>query len=110
MAVQVWNANTCNAVVGAFNLQGSAWDRSKRQYATYTSKPPTLSTEIRVRDVPVFSASQPSSVSIGTSDIRRLSPGTFFCSASHGMAMCLPVQKSSSSDAAACWDALSGLA
>ena len=65
MAMQVWNANTCNAVVGAFNLQGSAWDRKKRQYATYTAKPPTLSTEIRVKDVPVFS-SQPATVSIAS--------------------------------------------
>lgn len=56
MALQVWNANACNAVVGAFNLQGSAWDRRKRQYITYNSKPPTLSAEIRVRDVPVFSS------------------------------------------------------
>ena len=84
MAAQVWNANTCNAVVGAFNLQGSAWDRSKRQYATYTSKPPTLSTEIRVRDVPVFSGSQPSSVSSITDDIMWLSPGTCANIASHG--------------------------
>ncbi len=63
MAMQVWNANTCNAVVGAFNLQGSAWDRKKRQYTTYTTTPPTLDTEIRVKDVPVFS-SQPSLVSV----------------------------------------------
>ena len=61
--MQVWNANTCNAVVGAFNLQGSAWDRKKRQYTTYNSKPPTLTTEIRVKDVPVFS-SQPSLVHV----------------------------------------------
>ena len=59
--MQVWNANTCNAVVGAFNLQGSAWDRKKRQYTTYNSKPPTLNTKIRVKDVPVFSL-QPSLV------------------------------------------------
>jgi len=56
MPLQVWNANACNAVVGAFNLQGSAWDRGKRQYITYNSKPPTLSAEIRVKDVPVFSS------------------------------------------------------
>jgi hypothetical protein len=64
MCEQVWNANTCNAVVGAFNLQGSAWDRRKRQYTTYTAKPPTLSAEIRVKDVPVF-ASPAIIVSIG---------------------------------------------
>ena len=64
MCVQVWNANACNAVVGAFNLQGSAWDRRKRQYTTYTAKPPTLSAEIRVKDVPVF-ASPAIMVSVG---------------------------------------------
>ena len=53
--LQVWNANACNAVVGAFNLQGSAWDRKKRQYTTYTSNPPMLGTDICVKDVPVFS-------------------------------------------------------
>ena len=62
---QVWNANACNAVVGAFNLQGSAWDRRKRQYTTYTAKPPTLSAEIRVKDVPVF-GSPAIMVSVGT--------------------------------------------
>ena len=56
MYMQVWNANACNAVVGAFNLQGSAWDRRKRQYTTYTAKPPTLSAKIRVKDVPVFAS------------------------------------------------------
>lgn len=61
--VQVWNANACNAVVGAFNLQGSAWDRKKRQYATYNSKPPTLSTHIRVKDVPVFQSPAGAAVS-----------------------------------------------
>ena len=64
MCKQVWNANACNAVVGAFNLQGSAWDRRKRQYTTYTAKPPTLSAEIRVKDVPVF-ASPAIMVSVG---------------------------------------------
>jgi hypothetical protein len=52
----VWNVNACNAVVGAFNLQGSAWDRTRRQYTTYTKSPPTLSAEVRVRDVPPFVA------------------------------------------------------
>ena len=75
MPVQVWNANTCNAVVGAFNLQGSAWDRKKRQYATYDSHPPALSTEIRVRDVPVF-LSQPSMVSVELVRSGRLSAAT----------------------------------
>lgn len=51
---QVWNVNACNAVVGAFNLQGSAWDRSRRQYRTYTNKAPILETEVRVRDVPLL--------------------------------------------------------
>ena len=73
LALQVWNANTCNAVVGAFNLQGSAWDRKKRQYTTYTASPPTLSAEIRVKDVPVFS-SQPSLVSAVMLLSNRASP------------------------------------
>ena len=66
MALQVWNANACNAVVGAFNLQGSAWDRGKRQYITYNSKPPTLSTEIRGKDVPVLSSPATSGRCMGT--------------------------------------------
>ncbi|CAL8470414.1 g9956 [Coccomyxa elongata] len=52
--LKVWNANACNAVVGAFNLQGSSWDRSRRQYRIHLSKPPTLHTEVKVSDVPVF--------------------------------------------------------
>jgi raffinose synthase len=65
MCLQVWNANACTAVVGAFNLQGSAWDRRKRQYTTYTAKPPTISAEVRVKDVPVF-ASPATAVSVGS--------------------------------------------
>jgi hypothetical protein len=48
LALQVWNANACNAVVGAFNLQGSSWDRTRRQYRIHNSRPPTLDTEVRV--------------------------------------------------------------
>lgn len=54
----MWNVNPCNAIVAAFNLQGSAWDRNRRQYLTYTSKPPTLRTEIRVSDVALFATQQ----------------------------------------------------
>ena len=54
--VQVWNANACNAVVGAFNLQGSSWDRTRRQYRIHNSKPPTLKTEVLPSPCPVLPA------------------------------------------------------
>jgi hypothetical protein len=61
MCPQVWNLNACNAIVGAFNLQGSAWDRTRRQYSIHAKDPPLLQTEIRVSDVPLFArqAQQP---------------------------------------------------
>ncbi|EIE27114.1 raffinose synthase [Coccomyxa subellipsoidea C-169] len=54
--LKVWNANACNAVVGAFNLQGSSWDRTRRQYRIHNSKPPTLKTEVLPSPCPVLPA------------------------------------------------------
>jgi raffinose synthase len=31
--VQVWNRNQFNGIIGAFNIQGSFWDRKKRRFA-----------------------------------------------------------------------------
>lgn len=76
--MKVWNVNPCNAVVAAFNLQGSAWDRSRRQYLTHTPKPPTLHTEIRVADVALFAARQSGAQQNGGSDnaAERQLPGS----------------------------------
>lgn len=54
----MWNVNACNAVVAAFNLQGSAWDRSRRQYLTHVKDPPLLETEVCVSDVPLLAPRQ----------------------------------------------------
>ena len=50
---QVWNMNAYCGVVGAFNLQGSSWDRVRRKFYVHDSKPPPLSTQVgeRLRSV-----------------------------------------------------------
>lgn len=40
------NINACSAVLAAFNLQGSSWDRQKRKYATHNRYVRELQTEV----------------------------------------------------------------
>lgn len=45
------NTNTCNVVLAAFNLQGSAWDRQKRKYMTHSRAVKALQTTVQPDDV-----------------------------------------------------------
>ena len=54
---QVWNRNPCSAVVGAFNIQGSAWSRARRRFHTHDAAPPALETAVGPADVPGLAAS-----------------------------------------------------
>lgn len=45
--MQVWNMNAYNGVVGVFHLQGSSWDRTKRQFQMHNSNPAPLETKVR---------------------------------------------------------------
>lgn len=51
---QVWNMNPVVGVVGVFNIQGAAWDRTKRRFHIHTTAPPPLSATVRVSDVEPF--------------------------------------------------------
>lgn len=49
--LKVWNTNGHSGLVGVFHLQGAAWSRGTRQFVIHDSKPPPLSTLVRVADV-----------------------------------------------------------
>ena len=59
--LQVWNRNTHSGIVGAFNVQGSSWDRRKRQFHMHNHTPPILSTLITPADVPDWEPLAPTS-------------------------------------------------
>ena len=59
--LQVWNRNTHSGIVGAFNVQGSSWDRRKRQFHMHNHSPPVLSTRITPADVPDWEPMAPTS-------------------------------------------------
>lgn len=50
--IQVHSWNATGAVVAAFNLQGAAYDRTRRAFRVHDASPPELSAGVRVRDVP----------------------------------------------------------
>ena len=52
----MWNANACNGVVGAFNLQGASWDRRRRRFFGHDAAPPALTATVRVTDVETLRA------------------------------------------------------
>lgn len=54
VALQVWNVNSCNGIVGVMNVQGASWDRSRRRFYIHDSSPPALTTTVRVTDVEPF--------------------------------------------------------
>ena len=56
--MQVWNVNKYNGVVGVFNIQGSSWSRTRRQFIIHDQAPPTLSGVVRPADIPLFASSQ----------------------------------------------------
>jgi len=50
-ALKIWNRNAKNGVLGAFNIQGAAWDRQKRVNALHTQAPGTVEGVLRPSDV-----------------------------------------------------------
>ena len=50
--------NKYGGVVGVFNIQGSSWSRSRRQFIIHDKSPPPLTTVVRPADIPLFSNSQ----------------------------------------------------
>ena len=50
--------NKYSGVVGVFNIQGSSWSRSRRQFIIHDNSPPPLNTVVRPADIPLFSTSQ----------------------------------------------------
>jgi len=48
--------NACGGCVGAFNLQGAAWDRRRRQFIQHDARPPALEAIVRPSDVEAFAA------------------------------------------------------
>ena len=57
MCLQVWNVNKYSGVVGVFNIQGSTWSRTRRQFIIHDQTPPQLSTTVKPADIPLFSTS-----------------------------------------------------
>lgn len=50
--------NKYSGVVGVFNIQGSSWSRTRRQFIIHDNSPPPLTTVVRPADIPLFSTSQ----------------------------------------------------
>lgn len=49
-----------------FNIQGSSWSRSRRQFVIHDKQPPSLQTAVKPADIPLFSTSQASSQDCST--------------------------------------------
>ncbi len=86
--MQIWNVNKHTGIVGVFNLQGSSWDRSRRQYFVHDATPPTLDVLVCPRDVEPFrslqhqasgSATSSSSISSKQDSDGASSPPSFAC-------------------------------
>lgn len=56
---QLWSYNSCSAVLGVFNIQGAAWDRSRRRFAVHNRSVPTLGVDVRVSDVELWRDADP---------------------------------------------------
>ena len=70
--LQVWNRNPCSGIVAAMHVQGSSWDRRRRQFYEHDPHPPPLSCDIRPCDVPQWQHMVPEDMP----PARQL-PGTF---------------------------------
>lgn len=55
----MWNVNKYSGVVGVFNIQGSSWSRTRRQFIIHDTSPPQLATVVKPADIPLFSTSLP---------------------------------------------------
>lgn len=51
--------NKYSGVVGVFNIQGSTWSRTRRQFIIHDTTPPQLTSAVRPADIPLFSTSLP---------------------------------------------------
>lgn len=51
--------NKYSGVVGVFNIQGSTWSRTRRQFIIHDTSPPQLNTVVKPADIPLFSTSLP---------------------------------------------------
>ena len=45
--------------MGVFNLQGSSWSRTRRQFVIHDATPPSLTTAVKPADIPLLSSSSP---------------------------------------------------
>lgn len=54
--MQVWNANRCSGLVAVFHLQGSSWDRARRQFCMHDSQPAPCSTHVSPADIESFTS------------------------------------------------------
>jgi raffinose synthase len=52
--LKVWNRNPVTGVVGVFNVQGSTFSRTRRNFHCHDDSPPTLSAVVRPTDVPTL--------------------------------------------------------
>lgn len=78
--LQIWNVNAHTGIVGVFNLQGSSWDRNKRQYFVHDATPPTLDVLVRPRDIEPFRSShQQTAGSEASSGSSCSQTGSFAC-------------------------------
>ena len=50
-ALKIWNANTVGGIVGAFHVQGVAWDWKIRENARNHASPSPLTATVRPRDI-----------------------------------------------------------
>lgn len=50
----MWNVNSSNGVIAAFNLQGASWSRKLRKYDIHDTQPDKLSATVCPCDVPTF--------------------------------------------------------
>lgn len=51
--LKIWNVNDCTGVVGAFNLQGSWWCRTRRRFVSSSNSGKELRTTVRISDIEV---------------------------------------------------------
>ena len=56
-ALKVWNANAVGGIVGAFHVQGVAWDWRTQENVVLESEPPPLEASVRPHDVETLRAS-----------------------------------------------------
>ena len=51
--LKIWNKNAVTGIIGAFNVQGSAWNVKQRNYFAHDTNPPALKVSVKPGDVPL---------------------------------------------------------